>query len=172
MAFNAKNLTYESREPTFLRKLKSEYGGSNADRHASQLARPRKQKDNDDDDDEPTYVDEESNDSITRAQYEAILKKQEQITLKTEQTETLKSNIAGAVAPYAAKDVASETLSRKELVAVIGGIGKRRLAKVIGDDDLDHNGEERSEGTRVVARSTKKSKKIKLSFDDEGTDSH
>ena len=165
-------LVLESEEPTFLRKLKSEYGGSNADRHASQLARPRKQKDNDDDDDEPTYVDEESNDTVTKAEYEAILKKEEQATLEKEYSEPAKSDIDGEVAHDAAKDVAIKTLSRKELVAAIGGTGKRRIAKVIGDDGLDQNGEGRSQRTIVGTRSTKKPKKIKLSFNDEDTSSH
>ncbi|MCJ1380021.1 hypothetical protein MMC17_003124 [Xylographa soralifera] len=172
MAFNAKNLKYESKEPAFLRKLKNEYGGSNADRHGSQLARPRKPKDNDDDDDEPTYVDEESNDTFTKAQYEAILMKEEQITLDVQHSKPLKSNNDGPVIHEPAKEVASETSLRKELVAAIGGTGKRRIAKVVGDDGLDQSGEERSQGTTVGKRSTKKSKKIKLSFNDEGMDSH
>ncbi|MCJ1290741.1 hypothetical protein MMC34_002283 [Xylographa carneopallida] len=171
MAFNAKNLTYESKEPAFLRKLKNEYGGSNADRHESQLARPRKPRNNDDDD-EPTYVDEESNDTITKAQYEAILEKEEQTTLQEQHSEPTISNNEALVTHETTQDVTRDTPPRKELVAAIGGIGKRRIAKVVGDDSLGKNGEVPSHGATVGKRSTKKSKKIKLSFDEEGADSY
>jgi len=171
MAFNAKNLTYESKEPAFLRKLKNEYGGSNSDRHERPSARPRKQKDGEDDDDEPTYVDEESNDTLTKAQYEAILTA-EQVMLKEQHIEPPKAHNDGAVPQDAAEKISNEISSRKELVAAIGGAGKRRIAKVVGDDGTDQNGQERVQDANVGKRSSKKPKKIKLSFNDECTDSH
>ncbi|MCJ1389424.1 hypothetical protein MMC18_002281 [Xylographa bjoerkii] len=172
MAFNAKNLTYESKEPAFLRKLKNEYGDRNSDRHERPLARPRKQKDGEDDDDEPTYVDVESNDTLTKAQYEAILEKEEQVISEEQHLKALESNNDDAVTHDVVKSVGSEPPSRKELVVAIGGTGKRRIAKVVGNDGQDQNVEECLQEAKVEKRSRKKSKKIKLSFDDEGTDSH
>src|SRR3978361_1484798 len=60
MAFNAKNLQYDKREPAFLRKLKGEFGGLDG-RHNVQIARPKKDrlKTGDDDEDEPVILDEQ-----------------------------------------------------------------------------------------------------------------
>ncbi|MCJ1402751.1 hypothetical protein MMC11_005972 [Xylographa trunciseda] len=171
MAFNAKNLTYESKEPAFLRRLKNEYGGGNSDRHERPSARPRKQKHSEDDEDEPTYVDEDSNDTLTKAEYEAILK-EEQVMSEEQHSESLELHNDSKITHDAAVNIANETSTRKELVAAIGGTGKRRVAKVIGDDDLDQNGQELVPETKAGKRSSKKPKKIKLSFNDEGTESH
>jgi hypothetical protein len=61
----------ESREPSFLRKLKSQYGGDQ-DRHERPIARPRKDR-ADDEDEGPTYVDEASNDTISKEDYEKMI---------------------------------------------------------------------------------------------------
>ena len=161
----------ESKEPVFLRKLRNEHGGGNSDRHERTLARPRKQKNCEDDDDEPIYIDEQSNDTLTKAQYEAILKNEEHVNSKEKHSEALISNDDGAVIDDVAKDVVVDPSSKKALIAAIGGTGKRRIAKVIGEDGQDQNGKECLQEASVEKRSMKKLKKIKLSFDDEATGS-
>src|SRR3978361_481851 len=74
MAFNAKNLQYDKREPAFLRKLKGEFGGLDG-RHNVQIARPKKDrlKTGDDDEDEPVIVDE-LGERIEKAEFERRVK--------------------------------------------------------------------------------------------------
>ena len=158
----------ESREPGFLRKLKSEYGGGNSARHERPLARPRKAKIDENDDEEPTYVDEESHDTLSRQQYEAMLQSKDGMIKKgdtatdpgvideesTVPSKTTTSSL-GEVAP-----------PKMELVAAIGTTGKRRIGKVVGESvaaDETRVGETTPVGPKKPA---KKAKKIKLSFDD------
>ena len=72
MAFNAKNLSYNKEDPSFLRKLKAEHGG---DRSNVQIARPKKDrlKTGDDDEDEPTMVDEHG-ENLGKEEWEKMLK--------------------------------------------------------------------------------------------------
>ncbi len=91
--FNAKNLSYgisfvpmfksqtfakqqpiESNEPSFLRKLRGEFGGTDAVRHERPIPRPRKVMTDGDDEDQPTYVVEESQDTLSKEEYEALVR--------------------------------------------------------------------------------------------------
>ena len=160
----------ESEEPSFLRKLKSEYGGRSSVRHERPLARPRKAKRDENDDDAPTYVDEESHDTLTKQQYEAMLKSGNVPAMMK------KGDVAtnaGAVGDGSAEAHESKPSSfgevappKTELVAAIGTTGKRRIGKVVGEG-VGFN-ESRGAGTTAASpkKPVKKAKKIKLSFDD------
>ena len=67
----------ESNEPAFLRKLRGEHGGDGSGRHERPLARPRKQTTDGDEDDQPTYVMENSQDTMSKEEYEALMGKEE-----------------------------------------------------------------------------------------------
>lgn len=186
MSFNAKSLTYgwsvstylacgtdltlESNEPIFLRKLKSEYSGGNSLRHERPLARPRKQYGGNDDDDEPTYVDEESNSTLTKAQYEVMLKPDGNTVPHDEERTALKvhdgSEIGGAGPGSPIVDIPP----KKEQVAVIGGSGKRRIAKVFSDEVNNKHGREDRTPAKTEKNFAKRAKKVKLSFDAESAD--
>ena len=161
----------DSKEPTFLRKLKSEHGGSDSARHERPLARPRKAKDAEDDD-EPTYVDEDSHDTITKLQYEALLRLADEVASDETHSETPNLLNDGVGCDTPAEDVMEGPLPRKEMVATVGVSAKRRIAKVVGNGEDYHD---EASGKEVLAtdqkaitlgkKLAKKPKKVKLSFD-------
>ncbi|PGH03245.1 hypothetical protein AJ79_07440 [Helicocarpus griseus UAMH5409] len=171
MAFNAKNLSYEKKEPAFLRKLRGEYGNGGGFRNDRPNPRPTKKRDADDDDDAPTYVDEASNEVISKEEYEALVKGDDDDKV----AEDLKENEQGdnnGQANTAARDetegrakVASESAKskQKQQVAEIGGAKKRKQGKVIGEDAAAEEEVKKPQ----TSRKPKLKKKIKLSFDDE-----
>ena len=156
----------ETKEPPFLQKLRGQYGGTAAGRLERPMARPRRPKDNDDDD-EPTYVDEESNEVISKEEYNALVHGSNQ-----------KEEATAVQAPEPDKQ-ASKTDSdeekadkqpptSKQNLAEIGGPKKRKQAKIVGEDSVPE--EEESKGNDNKSKPKKKSekkKKIKLSFDDQ-----
>ncbi|OJD15048.1 hypothetical protein AJ78_04671 [Emergomyces pasteurianus Ep9510] len=165
MSFNAKNLSYDKREPAFLRKLRSEYGDGSGFRNDRPNPRPTKMKDGDDDD-APTYVDEESNEVISKAEYDALVrgdrdnKTEENSKNIGDENEQTKSGHEGD-GDVQGKPQGGKA-KPKQHFAEIGGAKKRKQAKVIGEDAT---GEEVRKPS--APRKTKLKKKIKLSFDDE-----
>lgn len=127
-------------------------------RHERPLARQRKLK-NEDDDDEPTYVDEDSHDTISKAEYDKMVKASDEVLAGGDVEQ---GPIGTDAKPPEEKESSADTLPKKEAVAAIGASGKRRLAKVVGEED-DFVGEQRipRNGKKPPA---KKTKKVKLSF--------
>ena len=179
MSFNAKNLTYgmffhihqvgvfvdcslDSKEPAFLQKLRSEHAVGDNGRHERPLARPRKLRDAGKvDDDGPTYVDEQNHEVITREAYEALVSKAG--TVSPESGKLVESELSETAT---AGDFTKEESNSKETIAIIGGSTKRRLAKVVGDDEETKEAPQGSEKDTRTTKRGKKGKKIKLSFDD------
>lgn len=163
MSFKSKNLAYEAKEPAFLQRLKNQYGGTSG-RLERPIARPRKQKDNHDDDDEPTYVDEESNEVISKGEYEALVRGSNEGPGKEgpdqgqsgsqDKEESKASTEAGA--PIS-----------KQNMAEIGGPKKRKQAKVIGEEEPPAEKVETSQKDTGSRKPRQKKKKIKLCFDEE-----
>ncbi|MCJ1256128.1 hypothetical protein MMC24_003948 [Lignoscripta atroalba] len=165
MGFNAKNLSYESQEPSFLRKLKSEYGGDVSGRHERPLARPRKLKD-EADDDGPTYVDEGSHNTISKVEYEAMLNGDGN-TVDDGGAEIISKTVdTSKIQPRSVDESIGSGNFKEQKVAGIGSSGKRRIAKVIGEDE--HLSEMKGEGkaSAVGKRAKKPKKRIKLSFEE------
>ncbi|KAL8656099.1 MAG: hypothetical protein Q9210_000484 [Variospora velana] len=173
MAFNIKhNLTYESKEPAFLRKLKSEYEGTDSARHQRSLARPKRQRDAvDEEDDEPVYVHEtEPNVPMSKADHDALLdasiKKQEpaEEAQRGRSDESVLDLKAPPSVPSAEEGVLQEVQPQQQL-AVIGAASRKRSVKVVGDN-APATGVQES-GARSEAKSKqglKKVKRPKLSF--------
>lgn len=67
-------------------------------------------------------------------------------------------------------EVTRKTAIAKQQVAGIGGSSKRRLAKVIGDGEEEGPGQVDSGKDSKKSRFIKNGKKMKLSFDEEGTE--
>ncbi|KAL9606805.1 MAG: hypothetical protein Q9179_000013 [Wetmoreana sp. 5 TL-2023] len=173
MAFNAKNLTYDSNEPAFLKRLKSEYGGSDSASKQRQQQRPRKQKNADEeDDDEPIYVyDKESHKPISKAEYDALMKAP---TAERQPTGESQPG-ADAEGPKAADPTASvlpeeeslQTPQPKQGVASIGVTSRKIVAKVINDEVSADETRNSAEQPPKTKRQGPKRKKPKLSFSDE-----
>lgn len=163
MSINAKNLSYDSHEPAFLRRLRGEVGGQNSVRHESQLARPKKQRNVDEeDDDAPTYVDETSHEVVPKDEFEALVKRRE--------GEDSKIRDSYRALPdeeeQKRRNGQTEPSPSKEQIASVGTMSKRRLAKVIGNEEVQQP-ESATKGPKGTGLAkTKRNKKIKLSFDE------
>ena len=189
MAFKAKNLTYgilavsclsyktqqnrilsnpspDANEPSFLRKLRSEYGG-NSVRHEHPQQRPRKPK-AENNDDEPTYVYEETNENITKEEYESLVRDSK---LGSDGEKTDKNSPSRAVPgalPEEEVDRAEGGIDgskSRQTLTEIGGPKKRKQARVIGEEKAVDNHEDLQAGSSG-RKAKQKKKKIKLSFDE------
>lgn len=126
--------------------------------------RPRKAKDNDEDD-APVYVDEESNEVISKEDYQALVGESasQQDGASTDQ----------AVESEDKTRPPKEPTAKQSNLTEVGGQKKRKQAKVVGEDkpeaelakELAKESEEKPEAP--APRKPKKAKKIKLSFDEE-----
>lgn len=141
----------EANEPSFLRKLRSQQAGRDTDRHERQIARPKRAKVAVDDD-APTYVDEESNDTLSKEEYEALVAAEVGPDNNEEDAE--------AVATAEVAAVVHEVDQKQSIIEVGKNHKKRRAAKMVGADDEG--------GSRTATRTANKSKKppkaVKLSF--------
>ena len=184
MNFNAKNLTYgpvpsppdvlfylflinrlDANEPSFLRKLKSEYGGGNSIRHERPIARPKRLK-NEDEDDEPAYVDETTNDTISKVEFEAMQSGENRALLGSNKDEVL---IKTSEDPeFSAEEVERITSTQKQQLAGIGAFTKRKAVKVVGQNDEEVEAKSKGNSNTKEKNAAKKAKKVKLSFDEEG----
>lgn len=132
------------------------------------MARPRKTRDPKDlDDDAPVFIDEHSQDVVSKEAYEAMISKPEPGVSErvdpSKQAETKDDVQKGSD-----NEATSENSNSKKITATIGGSRKRRLAKVVGDDEeatqtpIQQDARETSNKPKLAT----KSKKIKLSFDE------
>jgi hypothetical protein len=152
--------------------MRGESGGVDSVRHEHPAQRPRKPKNKDDeDDDAPTYVDEETNDTITKEDYEALLKGSED---KPETTGAEGDGDAGSgesKEPTASSAQASNTTDApktQEKMAEIGSQKRKKQARVVGGDDDEVAAKEEAprKDSSSSRRPKAKKKKVKLSFDD------
>lgn len=158
----------EAKEPAFLQKLRGHYGDTSG-RLERPSARPRKLKDkNDEDDDAPVYVDEESSEVISKAEYEALVgggtdKKDNEASTKGSPTENEQAS---------AQSRTETSTAKQRNLTEVGGTRKRKQAKIVGEDEDKEKSEEKQEADAAqpkaaAPRKSKKAKKIKLSFDEE-----
>jgi Domain of unknown function (DUF4604) len=149
----------ERNEPAFLRKLRGQYGDGDSFQPAP---RPRKAKENDDED-APVYVDEETNEAISKEDYESLVHGTEAKGETTgDSTEEGKESTDPA---KSAEQVPSEEAKTQPNLAEIGTQKKRRKARVIHDDEPVED-ESRHKDNPAVPKPNAKRKKIKLSFDE------
>lgn len=159
MAFKAKDLHYEKQEPAFLRKLRGEVGG---DRHNVAIARPQKPRLDRDDDDGPTIVDEGGN-SLTQEEFDTLHRDVDDPATKQLQGQEQVHSVPGddvVNAEEMQKD-------RQQKVVEVGGPTKRKAVRIVADDVEEVAQQGISEAPRAKPK-TRKAKKIKLSFDEEG----
>lgn len=172
MAFKAKDLQYDKSQPAFLQRLRGEIAGSvdDPDRQINPLARPNgPSRLMDGEDDGPTYVMEESNEMLSKAEYEALVNGEK--------------DVQGEPGDNKAKDAPGENSARaKQNVVTVGGPAKKRkAAKIVGGEDdkeeeevkaktnVSNSAKASSSDTKKPAKK-KKAKAIKLSFGDEDED--
>ena len=157
-----------------MRKLKSEFGG-HSDRHERPIARPRKPRDTDEDD-EPTYVDEESHEVISKTEYAAMLHA-DHIAMPLVDSRVDESITTGPSKHAESTEAPNKTqAAKKEAIAAIGRSAKRRIGKVVGEEDNSHEpsnaevlqGKEKDvDNPNPRKKSAKRVRKIKLTFEEE-----
>jgi len=167
-----KNLSYDSSLPPFLQRMKGAYSGPSDGRHEREIARPKGARDpNADEDDAPTYVDEETNQPLSKEEYAALVKGDE-ADASTEDIQEQDNALSKETSKPA----------EKEKVASIGAARKRKVGKIVGgtDEDEEDSVGSKQQSTAALERKTdgetkksdaskpkKKGKKIKLSFNDD-----
>lgn len=166
----SKDLSYDSSLPPFLQRLRAQntgYGDNgDPDRHERPLARPKKAK-NPDDDDGPTFVDE-SGDTVSKEDYE----KQLRGDIEGEDVAgTVTGELKGDGKPEASGALPGDSGPRVEQKVTDGtAVKKRKMAKVVGEDDEnapEAGGVEKGSTQKGPKKAKKKAKPIKLAFDDE-----
>lgn len=178
MSFKAKNLEYKPEEPAFLRRLRAQNGGFD-DRHERPVPRAKRAKLENDEDDAPAYVVEGSGESLTKEEYEALVVKEKGEERKDRDV-TKGESVGAAGTLRSSEPKASGALfgdseeGRKARAVAEAGLGakKRKVAKVVGEEDeantkdLVGNGDEQTSAV-VKKKLKKKGKPIKLSFGDD-----
>ena len=137
------------------------------------MARPRKQVQEGEEDDQPTYVVEDSQDTLSKAEYEALVAA-DNADQKDENDVPSPANSSHSIGEAESRkyEVTREVALVKQRVAGIGSSTKRRLAKVVGDEEEGEDGavpEKGDSGKKSKSFRPKKGKKMKLSFDEDGT---
>lgn len=161
----AKDLTYDPSLPPFLQRLHAQKAGRGGDphRHEHAIARPRKAKEQYEDDG-PTIVDE-SGDVIGKEEMEKMAK-------DGANGNVVKEDGGEAQAKAVVQDGGVERKTDAQKVtdgSVAGASKKRKVAKVVGEEDKDEAEELEANGVekeKPMKKSKKKSKPIKLAFDD------
>ncbi|KAF2740185.1 hypothetical protein EJ04DRAFT_234591 [Polyplosphaeria fusca] len=165
MSFKSKNLSYDSAQPAFLQRLRGQVTGDGSGRHERPAPRNKGTAKDDDDHDAPTYVLEESSQTLTKAEYDALVTGKDPNEQQDGAVGVEKEAEAGTEDSNAAK------AESKDNIAEVGKTGKKRkLIKVVGEKD--EKGGETTKGKEAKASDTKakrpkkKTKAVKLSFDD------
>ena len=182
MSFKSKDLAYNAKEPAFLQRIRGHQSGNgvDSDRHERPIARPRgAARATNDNDDAPTYVVEDSNTTLSKEEYEALLKEEKGPDLKAEKDQSVQDKFADSSGVFAkqesgAGEVAAEEeeakLRTKQEVTEVGGQQKKRKAArvvgVAGDEEAKDAEKDEAEPKRVK-QIKKKVKPVKLSFDGE-----
>lgn len=161
----------ESKEPPFLRRLKNEHGGRNSERHDLPIARSLKQKSEKDDDNEPLYIHEETQNTVSKDEFNAFLDFQANVELVTRELSPpwkSQSSIAHEGSLGEIERAVNIPVSKQQ-EAIVGGNLKKRTAKIIVADFEDEITQEKNASSckRRTCSSTKKGGKVKLSFDED-----
>ena len=162
----SKNLSYDTTLPPFLQKLQN-VNASLDGRHEYAIARPKRARDAQDvEDDAPAYVDEETNHTLSKNEYAALVERKEEDQKLEDAPVNTSTTPVDAALPR-----------EEEKIATIGAAKKRKLGRTIaGDDDDDDISKAVKEvdaltGTKAkadnIAKAKKKGKKIKLSFNED-----
>lgn len=161
----SKDLSYDSSLPPFLQRLHDKNAGrGDTSRHERAIARPKKPK-YPNDDDGPTVVDE-SGETLSKEEFEKLSKPQEP---GIEDSENVKGEVDPAAEPKASGALPDMKTSDN---AVTDGTAtkKRKVAKATCQDDEESakaEGEAEKGTNKPVKKAKKKSKPVKLAFDEE-----
>lgn len=168
----SKDLTYSTDLPPFLQRLHAQKAGrGDQDRHERPLARPKREKVYDEED-EPTVVDESgellSASEVKKLEHAgaaaegAVVSGQDEGKADAEETDSGAINGVGK----------GRSAEQKITTGLVEATRKRKMGKVVGEDDIEENTEKASNSSGKPSQPTKKvakkkAKPVKLAFDDE-----
>jgi hypothetical protein len=156
-----KDLSYDTKLPAFLQKLKGELAG---DPSGGQLSIPRPKKPKQDDgEDDPTYVLEDTNQSLSKAEYEALIAG-EGVPEDFQTTPGGSDEVAQPGTNSKSNDKPESQQPKKPVTEAGTMARKRKAVKVVGNDE-DEKDDQRQE-SKPTKKQKKKAKVIKLSFDE------
>lgn len=148
----------DATQPAFLQRLRGQMTGDNSGRHERPTPRNKRLK-NDDEDDAPAYVLEESGQSLTKEEYEAIVSGKD--PNETEET------AEGKISNPDGESKATASQDSKDKIAEVGKATKKRKAvKVIGGEEEEKEPTKKAD-LKVIKKPKKKAKPVKLSFGDQ-----
>ncbi|USP78230.1 uncharacterized protein yc1106_05504 [Curvularia clavata] len=163
MSFKAKDLQFDSSQPAFLQRLRGQLQSGDTARHEHPIARNKRMAKDDDEDDAPTYVLEETNQSLSKEEYDALVSGKDG-----------KGETEPVIEESEQKADREVDLKPKDKIAEVGtNAKKRKAAKIIGGDQDDGTGENEAErnnekpATKTAKKPKKKAKAVKLTFGDE-----
>ncbi|KAL6711429.1 hypothetical protein ACN47E_004363 [Coniothyrium glycines] len=161
MSFKAKDLQFDKSQPAFLQRLRGQLAGDDSARHERPIPRNKRLK-QDDEDDAPAYVIEDTNQSLSKEEYEAMVAGKD----------STESNHDDRDKPADGRQEAVVTAnsSTKDKIAGIGtNTKKRKVAKVISNDGDEKAGPKDDEkpSAKTVKKSKKQTKAVKLAFRDD-----
>jgi hypothetical protein len=150
----------DNEQPAFLRRLRGELTSGDTARHEQPIPRNKRLK-KDDEDDAPTYVLEDTKESLTKEEYEALVsgkdpKAEDEATVGDKSTE-----VAQEPDP-----------KQKDKIAEVGAATKKRKAvKIVNeehdDGSVESNPNPKQKGSQATKKPRKKVKAVKLNFGDE-----
>ncbi|KAF2199555.1 hypothetical protein GQ43DRAFT_112389 [Delitschia confertaspora ATCC 74209] len=159
----AKDLSYDSTQPAFLQRLRGQIAGTgDSDRHNQIIPRPKRLQ-KDEEDDAPTYVLEDTNQSLSKEEYEALIAADngDENSQAVDVDATKKDHIGAKDLDLKEKE--SEGDKKKE----VGQLARKRKAiKVVTDDQVTDEKDGDKDSKPASKKPKKKAKPIKLSFDD------
>ncbi|EUC51149.1 hypothetical protein COCMIDRAFT_31705 [Bipolaris oryzae ATCC 44560] len=162
MSFKAKDLHFDSSQPAFLQRLRGQLQSGDTARHEHPIARNKRMNKDDDEDDAPTYVLEDTNQSLSKEEYDALVSGKDG-----------KGEEGPVVADEAEQKATKQDESKpKDKIAEVGAnTKKRKAAKIIGDDQGDSKSQVERDAEKPTIKPAKKPKKkakaVKLTFGDE-----
>ena len=168
----SKGLEFDRSQPAFLQRLRGEISGQTGDpdRHLDAQARPKRPKRlGAEEDDGPTYVMEDTNTTLTKDEYDALV-------TGGENGAAVGANAADG---SATDDKGEGQPKQTQKLGAIGAAKKRKVIKVIGGDEEVDEVKEKNEptksakgedGERKIAEKKgpkKKKAKVKMNFGDD-----
>ncbi|KAG8631133.1 hypothetical protein KVT40_000273 [Elsinoe batatas] len=169
MPTKVKGLEYQAEQPAFLQRMRQGVPQA-GEKHERPIPRPKRAK-ADDDDDAPAYVMEDTNESVTKEDYEKLVKGPEAGDEATSAPDSGdKDREASADNPVMSgalpddKEKTADQQDRPKVKEASLGQKKRKAATAVGQDDEESAD---TDDAPKPKKGKKKGKPIKLSFDDD-----
>ncbi|MDI1489399.1 MAG: hypothetical protein OHK93_008677 [Ramalina farinacea] len=166
MTFNAKNLSYHTHEPVFLQRLRHEHQGSSPGMNRTPVNDRRKHLKQSAEDDQPTYVMEGDGETVSKADFDQMVSQSDIETQNVgNAVNTGKEDVPGKRQALQGSPLTTPCDAIQSHTTTIGAKSRKRGIKAVNESaelSCDQNSEKKPQ-TPIKG---KRSKKVKLSFED------